>query len=58
MEGEKAAIDHIDNLAVSTETHHNNLSVLRSLDTANRRSAGGLKVRAVAGTLACAGTSD
>ena len=32
MEDGRLAIDHIDNIAVSTETHHNNLSVLRSLD--------------------------
>ena len=32
MQDGRLAIDHIDNIAVSTETHHNNLSVLRSLD--------------------------
>ena len=32
MENGKIVIDHIDNIVVSTETHHNNLTVLRSLD--------------------------
>ena len=32
MEDTRVVIDHIDNIAVSTETHHNNLNVLRFLD--------------------------
>ncbi len=32
MEGGRLVIDHIENVSVSTETHHNNLSVLSSLD--------------------------
>ena len=32
MKDSRLVIDHIDHIAVSTETHYNNLSVLRSLD--------------------------
>ena len=32
MEDTRVVIDHIDNILVSAEAHHNNLSVLRSLD--------------------------
>ena len=32
MENDRLVIDHIDNIAVSRDAHHNNFNVLRSLD--------------------------
>ena len=47
MEDTRVFIDHVDNIQVSAEVHHNNLSVLRSLDIGMFHLAGFVRQREV-----------